>query len=102
MSSIISIKTAFHKVFTFWGKARLRRHMLATLNDRLLMDMGFSPELLKQGVSAWPWRLAGEFPAPENQPQPTGQPVAVRYHGDIGYIAADTPALSGQTARRAA
>ena len=30
--------------------------LLRGLSDRQLRDGGFSPELLKDGVKAWPWR----------------------------------------------
>ena len=41
------------------GHSRLRNQLLLS-NDRVLEDMGFSRELLLQGVSAWPWRVDGE------------------------------------------
>ncbi len=40
---------------TRMGHARARSHLLAQ-SDRTLADAGFSRELLKQGVDAWPWR----------------------------------------------
>lgn len=42
-----------------YGHNRLRIQLLGS-SDRLLEDMGFSRELLLQGVSAWPWRVDGE------------------------------------------
>lgn len=36
---------------------------LRTMPDRQLLDCGISPELLEQGVKAWPWRQV-EKPAP--------------------------------------
>lgn len=37
------------------GRARARTELLR-LNDRRLLDAGFSRELLESGVAAWPWR----------------------------------------------
>ena len=39
------------------GRRRARRALLAK-SDHLLADMGFSRELLEQGVKAWPWLVA--------------------------------------------
>ena len=36
------------------GRRRARR-LLLSKTDRQLLDMGFSRELLEQGVKAWPW-----------------------------------------------
>ncbi len=36
-----------------------RRYLLG-LSDRNLEDMGFSRELLEQGLNGWPWRTAEE------------------------------------------
>ena len=33
------------------------RRILLFQNERNLRDCGFSPELLREGVDAWPWRL---------------------------------------------
>jgi hypothetical protein len=38
------------------GRAYALGH-LRTLSPRLLRDSGFSPELINQGLKAWPWRL---------------------------------------------
>lgn len=42
---------------------KARRETLAILSrksDRQLLDCGISPELLKEGIKAWPWRMASE------------------------------------------
>ena len=44
---------------TLGGRRQARRALLAK-SDRLLADMGFSRELLEQGVKAWPWLVAPE------------------------------------------
>lgn len=41
------------------GRERARRELL-NLNDRYLEDLGFSRELLEEGVNAWPWRVSAE------------------------------------------
>jgi uncharacterized protein YjiS (DUF1127 family) len=41
------------------GQNRLRSQLLMS-SDRELEDMGFSRELLLQGISAWPWRVDNE------------------------------------------
>jgi len=50
------------KLSTFWsdfldryGKLVVYNH-LRQMSHRQLEDCGFSPELLREGVSAWPWR----------------------------------------------
>jgi len=37
---------------------------LRVMSDRQMIDCGISPELLKQGVKAWPWRAQPESVAP--------------------------------------
>jgi hypothetical protein len=103
MSPIVSLKMNVKKVFTVWGQERLHQRLLATLNDRMLVDVGFSPELLKQGVSAWPWRLTAESAdGPQNQPLPSARPATALYHGDIEFVGTAISAESGQRSRRAA
>lgn len=37
---------------------------LRSMSERQLLDCGFSPELLKRGVEAWPWQVLPENVAP--------------------------------------
>ncbi len=66
MPSRKKIETENHTFANVAGRRRARRTLLAK-SDRLLADMGFSRELLEQGVDAWPWLVApdttGEFAA---------------------------------------
>lgn len=39
-----------------YGKHRVRNELLA-MSDRQLLDIGYSRDLLRQGVDFWPWRL---------------------------------------------
>jgi uncharacterized protein YjiS (DUF1127 family) len=56
---ITQIKTFLEVTLRNFGRNRLRSQLLSC-SDHVLEDMGFSRELLLQGVSAWPWRLDGE------------------------------------------
>lgn len=47
---------AIIKMFENRGKQEARLHLLA-VSDEQLIKCGISPTLLKQGISAWPWRL---------------------------------------------
>jgi uncharacterized protein YjiS (DUF1127 family) len=47
------------KLLTWIKRSRLRNDLLR-LDPRLLVDAGYSPELLEEGVRAWPWRLPAE------------------------------------------
>ena len=38
---------------------------LRRMSPRFLIETGYSPELLQQGLSAWPWRLTDETSASE-------------------------------------
>ncbi|MBX2823398.1 MAG: hypothetical protein KTR33_01630 [Gammaproteobacteria bacterium] len=55
---------------------------LRTMSDRQLLDCGISPELMEQGVKAWPWRQV-EKPAPRPLSLTRVQP---------GFKAGSTPA----------
>jgi uncharacterized protein YjiS (DUF1127 family) len=46
-----------------YGRVKSRQ-ILLNLSDRQLEDAGISKELLLQGTSAWPWRVAEEPAAP--------------------------------------
>jgi len=37
---------------------------LRSMSERQLVDCGFSPQLISQGVSAWPWKELPEVSAP--------------------------------------
>ena len=55
------------------GRERARRELL-NLNDRYLADLGFSRELLEEGVQAWPWRISVEqehYVQPATAAEPT-------------------------------
>ncbi len=42
----------------FERHARVRTlGVLRGMNERQLRDLGFSPDLIREGVSAWPWRI---------------------------------------------
>lgn len=41
---------------TYTGRVKTRE-VLLTYSDRMLVDAGFSRELLESGVKAWPWHL---------------------------------------------
>lgn len=47
-------KSIFHAL-ELVGRAKTLAH-LETLSDHMLDDLGFSRALMRQGVSAWPWR----------------------------------------------
>lgn len=54
--------TFFSKLI-FYSEYRAKRealYRLRCLPDRQLIDCGISPELLKEGISAWPWREISE------------------------------------------
>lgn len=58
-----SLQEALHRT----GRARVLA-VLRGMDSRMLKDLGYSPELLRKGVSAWPWRLeevaeVGEMPS---------------------------------------
>ncbi len=57
---ITQVKVFLEDSFRQLGRNRLRSQLLLSSN-RVLKDMGFSHELLLQGVSAWPWRIDGEM-----------------------------------------
>ncbi|MFK7893308.1 MAG: hypothetical protein AB8B63_21010 [Granulosicoccus sp.] len=50
------IGSAFQEHYLKVGRARAR-DVLLRQSDRVLIDAGFSRELLEKGVSAWPWQL---------------------------------------------
>ncbi len=66
ISSRKKLDTGSHASVDIAGRRRTRRALLAK-SDHILADMGFSRELLEQGVKAWPWLVApettGEFAA---------------------------------------
>ena len=42
---------------------RMRRdalNQLRSMTDRALIDCNFSPELIKEGINAWPWQVPPE------------------------------------------
>ena len=43
---------------------RLMLSHLRSMSDRQLVDCGFSPQLISEGVKAWPWRELPEVTAP--------------------------------------
>lgn len=59
-----SMATRYNDYMTYTGRKRACEVLLRS-NDRLLEDAGFSRELLKKGVDAWPWQFTD--PAPELQ-----------------------------------
>lgn len=54
-----AVMNTSRNVLQWYERARLRERFLA-MDDRLLTDIGISRDLLKVGVDAWPWRMAGE------------------------------------------
>ncbi len=52
-------------VFENLGK-RKTLDQLRSMTERQLIDCGYSPELLSEGVKAWPWRELPENIAPLN------------------------------------
>ena len=46
--------------FEIIGRARTLS-VLRQQSDRSLLDAGFSPELIRMGIKAWPWRSGDEF-----------------------------------------
>jgi uncharacterized protein YjiS (DUF1127 family) len=59
-------------------RGRLRRELLRR-TDYTLVDMGFSRDLLEEGVSAWPWRPAADGGSGAvNKPLPAIKPTAYR------------------------
>ncbi|ASJ73628.1 DUF1127 domain-containing protein [Granulosicoccus antarcticus] len=55
--SLKKLDTESHAFANVVGRRRARRALL-TKSDHMLADMGFSRELLEQGVKAWPWLVA--------------------------------------------
>ncbi|MBX2881769.1 MAG: DUF1127 domain-containing protein [Granulosicoccus sp.] len=43
-----------------WRARRDTLNVLKRLSDKQLIDSGISPELLKEGVKAWPWRESAD------------------------------------------
>ena len=60
-SSRKTFDTESHPSANTAGLRRARRELLAS-SDRQLSDIGFSRELLEQGVKAWPWRVTPDSP----------------------------------------
>ena len=83
VSSRKKLDTGNHVSVDIAGRRRARRALLAK-SDHLLADMGFSRELLEQGVKAWPWLVTpettGEFAA-------TASVVALTaHHSDVAEV----------------
>lgn len=55
-----------------YGKHRTR-HVLLSMSDKQLHDVGISRDLLIKGVQAWPWRMsdttAGQTVTPISKPE---------------------------------
>lgn len=51
--------------FEIVGRARTLS-VLRQQSDRALIDAGFSPELVRVGIKAWPWRTADELATRDN------------------------------------
>ncbi len=51
------------EIFDKHGK-RKTLHQLRLMTERQLLDCGYSPELIREGVEAWPWRQLPENIAP--------------------------------------
>ena len=48
---------------TYYFESKAKRDVLEQLRsmpERQLLDCGFSPDLIKEGVVAWPWRMQSE------------------------------------------
>ena len=86
MSILHTLKTALGNAILRSGRARLRQQLLG-LSERQLLDVGFDPELLRQGVDAWPWRPVEGLPARRSDSR---QPVFAR--ADV----ASSPGLMAQ------
>ncbi len=46
--------------FEIVGRARTLS-VLRQQSDRTLVDLGFSPELVRTGIKAWPWRVEDQL-----------------------------------------
>jgi len=51
---ISTIASKFKNYLNHYAKVKTRQALL-TLDDRLLEQAGISPDLLRQGISQWPW-----------------------------------------------
>lgn len=56
MNMLTVLMKKFAIGFEKYGQHRVRNELLA-MSDRQLTDIGYSRELLRQGVDYWPWRL---------------------------------------------
>ncbi len=59
MQAIYELNLLAHRANIWRRRAALRRRLL-DLNSLQLKDIGYSRDLLEQGVKAWPWRLVNE------------------------------------------
>lgn len=53
--------------FEIVGRARTLA-VLRQQSDRTLVDLGFSPDLVRIGVKAWPWRAEDDLVTPISLP----------------------------------
>lgn len=58
------------------GRAKTLAH-LEGLSDRTLNDLGFSRSLMRQGVSAWPWKKEQEIAGFDGETSPEAINAAV-------------------------
>lgn len=57
------------------GRARTLS-VLQDMDSRLLSEAGFSPELIRQGINAWPWRAETSNPPKVSYEQAGSREVA--------------------------
>lgn len=92
MQTLYELNLLAHRARNWLRRAKLRRRLLE-LDTRHLEDIGYSRELLEQGVKAWPWRLVddhaftrrrlGEVSATGDRRSAAALGEPGRAHGDI-------------------
>jgi len=67
---------------THYFESKAKRDVLEQLRsmpERQLLDCGFSPDLIKEGVAGWPWRMQAEPSEPLRFKRTSGNSVL---HGE--------------------
>lgn len=59
INMLLKLGQRTQRYYVHLGRSRARE-VLLRYNDRILIDAGFSRQLLEEGVEAWPWRLESQ------------------------------------------
>ena len=81
----------WERLFDQYAKVRTL-NILRSMPERQLEDLGFSPELLQDGVKSWPWRQVEE---------PTGTTMVMPIAGNAAALDAGADASNEMPARPA-